>query len=138
VLLLGITFMSLVSVKGSVSELLMASNAEGTVSTFQTGLAVIDFTIADPAHLPTSGPLGVPASVTLSTSGPFATTTGESISATAVRLRDCAPPPRSQAASSIVSFSAFSYEVTGEVDRNRSGQGQGAMSQGYILLGPKC
>jgi hypothetical protein len=137
VLLLGVTLISLASVNGSMAELRMASNVEGNTNTFQTGLGAIDFVISDTSHLPTTGPLGVPAPVTVSGS-PFSVTGSDSITAAAARIEDCAPPPRATAASSLIGLSAFSYEVTVQVNKNDSGMGQGAMTQGYIVLGPKC
>lgn len=137
VLLLGVTLISLASVNGSMAELRMASNVEGNTNTFQTALAAIDFVISNTANLPTTGALGVSRAVTLS-GAPFSVTGNDSITAEAARIEDCAPPPRATAASSLMGLSAFSYEVSVQVDKNDSGMGQAAMTQGYILLGPKC
>jgi Tfp pilus assembly protein PilX len=137
VLLLGVTLISLASVNGSMAELRMASNVEGNTNTFQTALAAIDFVISDTSHLPTTGELGVPHSVTPS-GAPFTVTGDDSITAEAARVEDCAPPPRATAATSLIGLSAFSYEVTVQVNKNDSGMGQSKMTQGYVVLGPKC
>lgn len=137
VLLIGVTVISMAAVSTSLMELRMANNVEGNTNTFQTALAVIDFVIADDANLPTTGPLLQPASVSLSGT-PFTVIGNDSIAARAVRLKDCAPPPRARAASSLTAFSAFEYEVSTDVVRLDGGMGRGAMSQGYVVLGPKC
>lgn len=137
ILLIVATTISLSAVSTSIMELRMAGNAEASMDAMQTALAAVDFTIADPDHLPTSGPLLVPAPVNL-TESLFDTGAGDSITATATRLQDCAPPPRARSGSSLTAFSAFAYEITADVNRNQSGQGRGTVAQGYILLGPKC
>jgi len=144
VLLLGVTLISLASVNGSMAELRMASNVEGNTNTFQTALAAIDFVISDMSHLPTTGELGVHQPVSLPSDHiaepktPFIQIHGDSITATAARIQDCAPPPRATAASSLIGLSAFSYEVSVQVNKNGSGMGQDDMTQGYVVLGPKC
>ena len=136
-ILIGATAISLSAVNTSVMELRMAGNAEAATDTFQTALAAIDFTISDSTNLPTSGPLHQPKAVTLNGSM-FQTSAGDTISASASRVDDCAAPPRARSASSLTAFSAFAYEIDATIERNASGQGRGAMTQGYILLGPKC
>ncbi len=138
ILLIGVTMLSLASVGTSTMELRMARNHEDTSHTFQTALATVDYVIADSSNLPTSGPLMTPQTVALDGETLFDTTGGDAIAATAARLEDCAPPPRARGATSLMAYSAFWYEVTADVDRNDSGMGRSAMSQGYILLGPKC
>ena len=115
----------------------MARNFEADADTFQTALAVIDYTIADPSNLPTVGPLNQPSNVSLNSSL-FTVGADESITATATRVMDCAPPPRARTASSLVAYSAFRYEINTDVDRVAGGLGRSSMAQGYILLGPKC
>lgn len=141
IILIGVTLISLAGVGQSTMELRMARNLNASVDTFQTAESVIDVIVqnADTA-LPTTGPLLGPSNVTgtLPATTVFATTGGETITANAVRLLDCAPPPRARAGSSITAFSAFAYEIVADVDRNATGNGRTGLAQGYLVLGPKC
>ncbi len=136
-ILIGISLISIASVNTSVMELRMARNAESTTNNFQTALASIDFVIADPTNLPTVGPLNLPSAVAL-TGAPFTTSAGDSVTASAMRVEDCGSPPRMRAASSLLAYSAFRYEITASLDKNASGMGQSGIVQGYLQLGPKC
>lgn len=136
-ILIGISLISVASVNTSVMELRMARNAESTTNNYQTALATIDYVIADPSNLPTLGPLNQPATVTL-TGAPFNTSTGDSLAASAMRIEDCAAPPRMVSATSMLAYSAFRYEITADLDKNASGMGQSGIVQGYLQLGPKC
>ncbi len=143
IILIGITLLSLAGANTSILELRMARNTEATATTQQTALAVIDFIVSDPTNLPATGPLNTPVAVTLPDNPGipgevFDTVGAETITATASRISDCAPPPRARLASSLTSYSAFVYEASSEVDKNATGNGRSGMAQGYILLGPKC
>ena len=92
-MLIGITLISMATVNTSVMELRMARNAESGVNNFQTALSAVDFVISDPANLPKVGPLMEPAAVTLSGSV-FDVTGSDTITASAVRVAECSPPPR--------------------------------------------
>lgn len=143
IILTGITLLSLAGANTSILELRMARNTEATATTQQTALAVLDFIISDDTNLPVTGPLDTPVPVTLPDDPGvpgelFDTVAGESITATASRLIDCAPPPRARLASSLTSYSAFVYEASVTIDKNATGNGRAGMAQGYILLGPKC
>ena len=138
VLLVGVTLISLAGVNSSTTGLRMASNVEGNTNSFQTGLAAIDYVISDTSNLPATGPLKLPVAVTLPSGSPFkdpSDTSADSITAAAARIEDCGSPPRSRTASSMLAFSAFSYEITAVVDKNDTGMGRSSMAQGYILLG---
>ena len=136
-MLIGISLISIASVNTSVMELRMARNAESTTNNFQTALATIDFVISNPANLPTVGPLNQPIAVALA-GAPFVTSAGDSVSASATRIEDCGSPPRMRAASSMMAYSAFQYEITASLNKNASGMGQSGIVQGYLQLGPKC
>lgn len=136
-ILIGVSLISIASVNTSVMELRMARNVESTTNNFQTALSAIDFVIADPTNLPTTGALNLPTAVTL-TGTPFSTSTGDSLAASAMRTEDCGSPPRMLSASSMLAYSAFRYEITANLDKNASGMGQSGIVQGYLLLGPKC
>jgi hypothetical protein len=136
-MLIGITLVSMAAVNTSVMELRMARNAEDGVNNFQTALSAVDFVISDPANLPTVGPLMQPAPVTLSGSV-FGVQSGDSITASAVRVGECGLPPRMRSANSLMAYSAFDYEITADLDKNGSGRGQTGVVQGFLQMGPKC
>ena len=136
-MLVGITLISMAAVNTSVMELRMARNAEYGVNTFQTALSAVDFVISNPANLPTLGPLMQPTPVTL-TGSMFAAGTGDTVTAAAVRVGECGLPPRMRSANSLMAFSAFTYEITADLDKNVSGMGRTGIVQGYVQLGPKC
>lgn len=145
IILAGVTLISMAGVGQSAMELRMARNLQTAGNAFQTAESVVDVILANAdTTLPTTGALLVPADVT-STLPTTANTvfysppsSGETITATAVRLLDCAPPPRSRSGNSITAFSAFAYEVTADVDRNATGNARASVAQGYLTLGPKC
>lgn len=136
-MLIGITLISMATVNTSVMELRMARNAESGVNNFQTALSAVDFVISDPANLPTVGPLMQPAGVTLSGSV-FDVTGSDTITASAVRVAECSPPPRMRSANSLMAFSAFNYEIRANLDKNAGGMGQTGVVQGFLQMGPKC
>jgi hypothetical protein len=136
-MLIGITLISMASLNTSVMELRMARNTESGVNNFQTALSAVDFVIADPANLPTVGPLMTPTPVTL-TGSLFSTTTGDSVTASAIRVGECGLPPRMRSANSLMAYSAFDYEITANLDKNVSGMGQTGVVQGCLQMGPKC
>lgn len=136
-LLVAITVLATTAVSMSVMELRMSGNVESHANTFQTAAAAVDYVLADPAHLPAVGPINVPSPVVLAGT-PFAISTGDDISATAVRIADCGQPPRMSNATSMNAYSSFSYEARADVEKNASGMGRAGMVQGYLLLGPKC
>lgn len=137
VILIGVTLLSVTAMTESIMELRMAGNAESSTSTVQRTMAAIDYVIANPANLPATGPLGENHNVTLSGS-PFQVTAGDSVTATATRLQDCGAPPRMRDASSLNSYSSFRYEISATSNLNASGMGKSSVTQGYIVLGPKC
>lgn len=136
-MLIGITLISLAAVNTSVMELRMARNAEFGVNNFQTAVSAVDFVISDPANLPTIGPLMQPSPVTL-TGSLFTAATGDSVTASAVRVGECGLPPRMRAANSLMAYSAFDYEITANLDKNGTGMGQTGVVQGFLQMGPKC
>lgn len=136
-MLIGITLVSMAAVNTSIMELRMARNAEYGVNNFQTALSAVDFVISDPANLPTVGPLMQPAPVSL-TDPLFGVDTGDSMTASAIRVGECGLPPRMRAANSMMAFSAFDYEITANLDKNASGMGQTGVVQGFLQMGPKC
>jgi hypothetical protein len=143
IILIVVTLIAMAALKTSTMELRMARNEEADTNTFQTAMAAIDFVISDETNLPATGPLLVPVDVALPddpgvSHEPFDVTAGDAIVATAARLRDCVPPPRARQGSSLIGFSAFHYDIAADVNKNESGMGRSAMSQGYTLLGPKC
>lgn len=143
IILIGITLLSLAGINTSILELRMARNTESVKNTFQVGLATIDYIVGNTDNLPTTGALYDEVPVTLPddpdvAGEPFDLVAGETITATATRTQDCAPPPRARLAFSLASFSAFVYEARAAVDKNATGDGRTEMRQGYILLGPKC
>ncbi|MCH9674693.1 MAG: pilus assembly PilX N-terminal domain-containing protein [Gammaproteobacteria bacterium] len=137
ILLAGATLIGIAAVNTSVMELKMAGNAEAMGDSFQTALAAIDFVMSDTSNLPTVGALGIKRAANL-VDPVFTANTNETITAWATRLDDCGLPPRARSASSVVAYSAFVYEVGSSIDRHATGFGLSEMSQGYILLGPKC
>lgn len=137
VVLTGATLLALASMDAGILELRMSGTVESAGRNFQLGQAAIDFTLSDSTNLPTSGPLNTPRPVTLS-DALFTVTSGDSIKADATRLEDCAIPPRSKNASSLRAFSAFKYEINAAIEKNSTGEGRAEMTQGYLLLGPKC
>ncbi len=137
VMLIAISLISIASVNTSVMELRMARNVESTINNYHTALAAIDYVIADPSNLPTLGPLNLPVTVTL-TGAPFNTSTGDSLTATVTRTAECSAPPTLVAATTIRTFSAFTFEITADLDKNASGMGQSGLVQGYLQLGPAC
>ena len=136
-MLIGITLISMATLNTSVMELRMARNTEYGVNNFQTALSAVDFVIADPANLPTVGPLMTPTPVTL-TGSLFSATSGDTVTASAIRVAECGLPPRMRAANSLMAYSAFNYEITADLDKNVSGMGQTGVVQGYLQMGPKC
>lgn len=136
-ILIGVTLISMAALNTSVMELRMARNSESGVNNFQTALSAVDFVISDPANLPTVGPLMTPMPVTL-TGSMFSVTTGDTMTASAIRVGECGLPPRMRAANSLMAFSAFDYEITANLDKNVSGMGQTGVVQGYLQMGPKC
>lgn len=137
VLLIAITLVSTTAVSTSTMELRIAGNLESSYDAFQTAMAAVDFTLSDPANLPTVGPLNVPTSVGLSGS-PFAVAGADVVAASATRVADCAPPPRMTNATSMTAYAGFYYKVDASVDRSDTGMGHSGITQGYLLLGPKC
>jgi len=138
IVLMGVTVLSLAAVKSSKLSLRMAGAEEGKVNAFQTAQSALDAIISNPGNLPTVGKLNQSNGVTL-TGSAFTTTGSDSITASAKRTADCLAPPRSgNNASSLTAFSAFAYEADVEVDKVSSGLGRSDMTQGYIILGPKC
>ena len=135
--LIGVSLISMAAVNTSVMELRMARNVEFTVNNFQTAISAVDFVIADSSNLPTVGPLRVPVDVPL-TDSVFTAKTGDSVTAAAARMEECALPPRMRAANSMMAYSAFTYEITASIDKNQSGMGQTGIAQGYLQMGPKC
>ena len=136
-LLTGATILGVASMDSSVMGLRMASTVESNVQTFQMTQSAVDFAISDATNLPSVGPLGIPHAVT--TSGPaFTLETGDQLLVQATRVVDCAPPPRSTAASSLSAFSGFQYEVKAAITKDVSSGGRAETTQGYLLLGPKC
>lgn len=136
-MLIGVTLISMAAVNTSVMELRMARNSEFGTNNFQTALSAVDFVISDEANLPKIGPLMEPVPVTLSGSL-FSVTSGDAITASAVRVGECGLPPRMRAANSLMAFSSFEYEITADLDKNSSGMGQTGVVQGFLQLGPKC
>lgn len=136
-LLVAITVLATTAVSMSVMELRMSGNVESRANTFQTAAAAVDFVLSDPAYLPAVGPVHVPSPVALAGT-PFTVSTGDDISASAVRIKDCGQPPRMTNATSMNAYSSFSYEARADVMKNASGMGRAGMVQGYLLLGPKC
>ena len=136
-MLIGITLISMTTVTTSVMELRMARNAEFGVNNFQTALSAVDFVISDPANLPKVGPLMQPVVVTLAGSA-FDVTTGDALTASAIRVGECGLPPRMGTANSLMAYSAFNYEITADLDKNGSGMGQTGVVQGFLQMGPKC
>jgi Tfp pilus assembly protein PilX len=145
IMLVGVTVIAIAGVNQSSMELRMARNLASGAETFEIAEAAIDFMLNDPAStLPVSGSVLVPTDVPLpGTTDPgtvFYTASGSnnSITATATRLLDCAPPPRAVFGTSVTVYSAFVFEVSGDADRTGTGDGRTGISQGYVQLGPKC
>ena len=143
VLLTGVTLIAVSGATTSTAELRMAGAMESQSNNFHTAAAAIDFVISDDSNFPTVGPLNVAATVVLPDDPlvdheVFDVTGDDEINATATRLQDCAPPPRVRSASSLKAFSAFRYEIAVTLDKPDRGMGQTGMTQGFILLGPKC
>ena len=145
IILAGVTLISMAGVGQSAMELRMARNLDTAGNAFQTAESVVDVILQNAdTTLPTSGPLLVPTDVTATLPGTttantvFYSSGGETITAVAVRMLDCAPPPRARTGSSITAFSAFAYEIIADVNRNETGNGRAGISQGYVTLGPKC
>ncbi len=136
-LLIGITMIGLTAVSSGLMELRMARNAEDNSNNFQMALAAVDFVIDDPSNLPTVGPLHVPVDVALD-DPIFTLPGGDTIAADARRIEDCAAPPRVGNATSMRAYSSFKYEIRATLDRAETGMGQTGLTQGYLLLGPKC
>jgi hypothetical protein len=136
-MLIGITLISIATVNTSVMELRMARNAEYSVNNFQTALSAVDFVISNPANLPKLGPLMQPVPVALAPSV-FTAVSGDTVTASAIRVGECGLPPRLGAANSLMAFSAFESEVTANLDKNGSGMGQTGVVQGFLQMGPKC
>ena len=137
VVLTGATLLVLASIDSGILELRMAATVESTARNFQLGQSAIDYTLDDTANLPAAGPLNTPSQITLNESL-FNVTGEDTITVTATRISDCDPPPRSARASSLTAFSAFKYEVNAAIVKTSSGEGQTDMTQGYLLLGPRC
>lgn len=152
IFLVALGLIGVASVGTSVMELHMASNAEEEMNAFQTAQSGIDFMASDPSVLPSAGPLNTPVDITLPTSPVtvFQLSAGETIRSLgstcppntpcgqATRVLECAPPPRVSGGSSLLSFSAFSYRLSSDVDKTATGKGQAALRQGHIVLGAKC
>ncbi|MGR8919700.1 MAG: pilus assembly PilX family protein [Gammaproteobacteria bacterium] len=139
VMLASLTLIAVAGVDSSSMGLRLARIVEEQANAFQTAQAAVDQVISDTDNLPMTGPLDTAASVTL-TGTPFAADAGagETISADASRTADCALPPRVGMGTSMLAYSAFSFRVNADVDRVATGRGQSAISQGYLILGPKC
>jgi len=150
VLLIALTFIAIASVNTGVMGVRMASNVEEEMNAFQTSRALIDFILNDTtAHLPaaTIGTITVVAldctngsctnpSGTALPAGTFDTVGSDTIIAT-VEYTACGLAPRS-AGTSLPAFSAYSYKISGDIDRTINRRGFSQQRQGYMQLGPKC
>lgn len=138
-MLICLTLIALASARTGVMELRMADNDQQNVDALQTAQAAVDWVISDPTNFTTQGALDTATAVTLP-SGLFSvnTTAGESLGASVTRTTDCALPPRTSTASSLVAFSAFSYRIAADVDKTSTGKGKASLREGYTVLGPKC
>ena len=137
-ILVTVTLLSLSGVTTSVLELRMARGSQADTETFQIAQSGADYAISTAGALPTVGSTGVFRVVDVSAEPLFATQTGESIRVRAARVRDCALPPRSRQGTSAEAYKAFHYEIEATVDRNATGWGRNALTQGWIMLGLGC
>ena len=139
IMLASLTMIAVAGVDSSSMGLRIARNVEEQSNAFQTAQAGLDVVMSDSDNLPMTGPLNQVVAVTLSGS-PFTAdvSAGESIAAQAERTTDCALPPRIGSGTSMLAYSAFSFRVGADVDRVATGRGRSSLSQGYLVLGPKC
>jgi len=137
IMLTSLTLISTGAVQTALMELKMALNSEEMANAFQTAQAAIDFALSDTDHLPMTGELNTPTTVSVSGS-PFVLASGETLAASAERTIDCGAPPRLGTGSSLLSYSTFSFRVSADLDRSANGRGRSSIRQGYLVLGPKC
>lgn len=138
-LLVALALIGIASVQTSITQMRIASNSEENGNAFQVAQSALTYIISNPSNLPTTGPLNTATTVSLPASiSSFSVATGETLSGTAMRVADCAPPPRVRAGSSLNTFSAFKYRVESDVDKTATGRGKSSQRLGYLLLGPKC
>ena len=134
-ILVTVTVLALSSMSSSLVELRMAHGTQATNDNFQVAAGAIDLTLANPNNLPMTGALNHPQAFALDTSV-FPSTLGAS--ATVSRTQECLAPPRARLPNSADQYSAFVHEVVAHVDRNETSQGRLGMTQGHILIGPRC
>jgi hypothetical protein len=136
-ILMAMTLIALAAVQTSVMELRMASNTEDNAAAFQTAQAMLSYVISDNTHL-TGAKNEDFVEVVLPVNTAFEAAAEETMLAEASMPRQCQPPPRIRAGTSLAAYSAFHYEIRGTVDKTESGRGRSKQNLGYIVLGPKC
>jgi len=141
VALLILVAVSVLAASGLSTAVLGVQIAQGTQTSqegFQLALGLIDYVLSDVDNLPMTGPLDTPVDVALGGNDTFAAAEGETIAAAATRVQDCIPPPRTRFAHSADQYSGFVHDVVVAVDRNATRRGRVGMTQGHVIIGPKC
>ena len=133
-ILVTVTVLALSSMSSSLMELRMVHGTQATIDNFQTAAGAIDLVLANPDNLPMTGALDNPQPRDLTPVFP----PPPEVLATVARTQECLPPPRARLPSSVDQYSAFVHEVVARVDRNQNSQGRLGMTQGHILIGPRC
>lgn len=137
-ILLAVSVLATSGLSSAVIGVQIAQGTQASQESFQLALGAIDYVLADLDNLPMTGALDTPVAVDLTDNPTLTADAGDSIAATATRVHDCIPPPRSRFAHSADQYSGFAHEVEASVDRNASRRGRIGMTQGHVLIGPKC
>jgi hypothetical protein len=141
-----ISLFSITSMRSSTIGVRMAQNEEARLSAIQTAQAMTEAVIGTPAWTPVIGDVGY----TNCTAGevgcdlyavgaPVGYVANQvaagNLTARVERLSDQNPPRAVQ--SSLVAFSAGSYQVTATFDRSDEGLGRVQLAEGLLILVPK-
>lgn len=154
IFLIIVTMLSLTAMRASVLELRMAGNQELKNMAFHRAQAVVDATIADSSNMPTLGGIGATNCIDGDSDASCTThgvdladnfLAGESdyfdgdrsngeITVRVTRLAPLqAPAPRSIGTSASI-YSVATFQVAGEYDMSRIGQGNARIMEGVMVL----
>lgn len=141
-----ISLLSITSMRSSTMGVRMAQNEEARLSAIQSAQAMTEAVIGTPASTPvigdvghtncTAGEAGCDTYGVVAPAGYVADQVAAgNLTARVVRLSDQNPPRAVE--SSLVAFSAASYQVTATFDRADEGLGRVQVSEGLLILVPK-
>jgi type II secretory pathway pseudopilin PulG len=138
VILASVTLLAVSAVNTSVSEIKMAVNEQLDMEAFQLAQSTIDAAIDTDQAFSGILTVGDTNTIGFNDEAPFTEAAGEYVAASVTRTGNCLAPPRLRGASSLTNYSAFTFRVTGTVDKRATRQGAATLSEGVVILGPKC